>query len=162
MRRLAAIPAFALLLALPLWAQHGGGHAGGGGGHMGGGAGFSGGHSSGFSGAGHAGGFSSGGTGVHAYSGPQSRSVAPRSFSRPSSSLSSGALTIIEKLLTAFLSASDFSEQIQQHPHNLQVPHHHRTRQLLLRLRLSRLRLLLSVGVRLLQSLLAMGFRFVQ
>ena len=93
MRRLAAIPAFALLLALPLWAQHGGGHAGGGGGHMGGGAGFSGGHSSGFSGAGHAGGFSSGGTGVHAYSGPQSRSVAPRSFSRPPSSLSSSLST---------------------------------------------------------------------
>jgi hypothetical protein len=89
MRRLAAIPAFALLLALPLWAQHGGGH-GGGGGHAGGGgghAGFSGGHSGGFSGGGHAGGFSGGSAGVHAYSGPQSRSVAPRAFSRPPSSV---------------------------------------------------------------------------
>jgi len=54
MRRLKLIPAFALffVLAVPLWAQHGGGH-GGGGGHAGGGfgggghAGFSGGHSSG-------------------------------------------------------------------------------------------------------------------
>jgi hypothetical protein len=50
MRRLMAIAAFALFLAVPLWAQHGGGggHAGGfGGGHMGGFAGhsgFSGGH----------------------------------------------------------------------------------------------------------------------
>ena len=42
MRRLASIAAFALLLALPVWAQHGGG----GGGH----AGFGGGHSGGFSG----------------------------------------------------------------------------------------------------------------
>ena len=32
MRRLASIAAFAVLLALPLWAQHGGGgHSGGGG-----------------------------------------------------------------------------------------------------------------------------------
>ncbi len=87
MRRLAAISAFALLLALPLWAQHGGGH-GGGGGHAGGGGGHvgsSGGHSSGFSGGGHAAGFS-GGTGVHAYSGPRSGSAAPRAFSRPPSS----------------------------------------------------------------------------
>jgi len=50
MRRLASIAAFALLLALPVWAQRGG-HGGGGGGH----ASFSGGHG-GF--AGHAGGFS--------------------------------------------------------------------------------------------------------
>ena len=45
MRRLMTIAAFALFLALPLWAQHGGGHAGGG--HGGGSAGhaaFSGGH----------------------------------------------------------------------------------------------------------------------
>jgi hypothetical protein len=86
MRRLAAIPAFALLLALPLWAQHGGGH-GGGGGHAGGSghAGFSGGHGSGFSGGGHAGSFSGGGSGVHAYSGPLSGSSAPRSFTRPPS-----------------------------------------------------------------------------
>ncbi|HME33910.1 MAG TPA: hypothetical protein VKF84_01640 [Candidatus Sulfotelmatobacter sp.] len=58
MRRLMLIPALALFLAVPLWAQHGGGHGGGGGGHAGGGfggghAGFSGGHSSGFSGGGH-------------------------------------------------------------------------------------------------------------
>ena len=51
MRRLMFIPAFALFLAVPLWAQHGGGGHGGGGGHAGGGfggghAGFSGGHSS--------------------------------------------------------------------------------------------------------------------
>jgi hypothetical protein len=89
MRRLTAIPALALLLALPLWAQHGGGHGGGGGGHAssggGGHAGSSGGHSSGFSGGGHAGGFS-GGSGVHAYSGPRSGSMAPRAFSRPPSS----------------------------------------------------------------------------
>jgi hypothetical protein len=45
MRRLMAIAAFALFLALPLWAQHGGGHAGGGhGGGSAGHAGFSGGH----------------------------------------------------------------------------------------------------------------------
>jgi len=49
MRRLLAIAAFALLLAVPLWAQRGG--HGGGGGH----AGFSGGHSGGVSG--HGGGF---------------------------------------------------------------------------------------------------------
>ena len=56
MRRLMPIAAFAVLLALPLWAQHGGGHAGGG--HSGGfagHAGFSGGHGGGFSG-GHTGG----------------------------------------------------------------------------------------------------------
>jgi len=49
MRRLMAIAAFALFLAVPVWAQHGGGH-GGGGGHAGG---FGGGHSGGF--AGHSG-----------------------------------------------------------------------------------------------------------
>jgi len=49
-----AITAFALFLAVPLWAQRGGGHAGGfGGGHAGG---FSGGHAGGFSG-GHGGSF---------------------------------------------------------------------------------------------------------
>ena len=60
MRRLLSIAAFALVLAVPLWAQRGGGghasggHAGGfGGGH---GGGFSGGHGSGFGG-GHGGGF---------------------------------------------------------------------------------------------------------
>jgi hypothetical protein len=45
MRRLMAVAAFALFLGLPLWAQHGGGHAGGGhGGGSAGHAGFSGGH----------------------------------------------------------------------------------------------------------------------
>jgi len=43
MRRLMAITAFALFLAVPLWAQRGGGHFGGGGGHVG----FGGGHFSG-------------------------------------------------------------------------------------------------------------------
>jgi hypothetical protein len=99
MRRLMVIPAFALFLAVPLWAQHGGGHAGGG--HGGGGGGFSGGHSSGFSGGGHSGGFSGGassgrsfsGGGVHAYSGPLSRSVAPRAFTPPASSFSQRSLS---------------------------------------------------------------------
>jgi hypothetical protein len=94
MRRLWAISAFALFLAVPVWAQHGGGHAGGGGG--GGHAGFGGGGHGGFSGGGHAGGFSGGsslgrssGSGVHAYSGPLSRSFAPRAFTPPASSRSS-------------------------------------------------------------------------
>ena len=48
MRRLMPIAAFVLFLALPLWAQHGGGHAGGGhGGGFSGHAGFSGGHAGG-------------------------------------------------------------------------------------------------------------------
>ena len=72
-----AITAFALFLALPLWAQHGGGHGGG----------FGGGHS-GFSGGGHAG-FSghssfSGGShfsGSHFSSGAHSASGVSRSFS---------------------------------------------------------------------------------
>ena len=55
MRRLVPIAAFVVFLALPLWAQHGGGHAGGGahasgfGGH----AGFGGGHGGGPIGGGH-------------------------------------------------------------------------------------------------------------
>ena len=82
-----ATTAFALFLAVPLWAQHGGGHGGGGGGHAGG---FGGGHSGGFSG--HAG-FSGGhaaapGVGVHAFSGPRSQ-ASTRSFSPPSSRFSS-------------------------------------------------------------------------
>jgi len=52
MRRLVAITAFALFLAVPLWAQHGGGHGGGGGG---GHASFGGGHGGGFGGGGHVG-----------------------------------------------------------------------------------------------------------
>ena len=72
MRRLASVAAFFLVLALPLWAQHGGGH-GGGGGHAGGFAGhcgFSGGHASG-------GGFSSG---MHSGSGA-ARAFTPHSSS---------------------------------------------------------------------------------
>jgi hypothetical protein len=77
MRRLIAIPAFALFLALPLWAQHGGGHAGGGhGGGFAGHASFSGGHG----GGGHVSG------GMHSGSGP-SRSFHPApSFSPRGSS----------------------------------------------------------------------------
>jgi hypothetical protein len=81
MRRLVPIAAFALFLAVPLWAQHGGGH-GGGGGHAGGSGGhasFSGGHS-GFSGSHMSG-------GGHVSSGVRSGSDASysRQFSRPSS-----------------------------------------------------------------------------
>lgn len=68
MRRLMCISAFALLLAVPVWAQHGGGH-GGGGGH----ASFGGGHAGGGFGAHAASGggshFSSSGGGVHVASG---------------------------------------------------------------------------------------------
>lgn len=75
MRRLMAIAAFALFLAIPLRAQRGGGHGGGGGGH----AGFGGGHAGGFSG--HAG-FSGGGHfsgGMH--SAPFSRGFNSRGYS---------------------------------------------------------------------------------
>jgi hypothetical protein len=68
MRRLAAIAAFALFLAVPLWAQRGGGgHFGGGGGH----ASFGGGH------------FSGGFSGGHSFAGSRSfgGSVGARSFS---------------------------------------------------------------------------------
>jgi len=71
MRRLMAIAAFALLLAVPLWAQHGGGGHGGGGGH----AGFSGGGHSGF-GAGRM-----GGPAMHSFSGVRSGSGFSRGFS---------------------------------------------------------------------------------
>jgi hypothetical protein len=83
MRRLMAITAFALSLAVPLWAQHGGGHGGGGGGH----AGFGGGHAGGFGG--HVGGFGGGhggfgggrGGGGHFSGGVHSRPTGPtRSF----------------------------------------------------------------------------------
>lgn len=67
MRRLMAISAFALFLAVPLWAQHGGGHAGGFGGH----ASFSGGHGGGS----HMG-------GGHVSSGMRSGPVASRGFMR--------------------------------------------------------------------------------
>jgi hypothetical protein len=81
MRRLISIAAFALSLAMPVWAQHGGGGHGGGGhaGFGGGGhAGFSGGHASGFSG--HSA-ISSGSVGVHALSGSSRAGV--RSYARP-------------------------------------------------------------------------------
>ena len=84
MRRPITIAAFFLLLAVPAWAQHGGGH-GGGGGH----AGFSGGGHAGFSGGGHA----SGGFSGHSYSGGYSgtRSYArPYPGSRPYSGMRSG------------------------------------------------------------------------
>lgn len=75
MRRRITIAAFLLLLAVPVWAQHGGGGHGGGG-H----AGFSGGHS-GFSG-GHAG-FSGGHVGgaMHSFSGTRSTPGFSRNFS---------------------------------------------------------------------------------
>jgi hypothetical protein len=87
MRRLASIAAFALLLCVPLWAQHGGGGHGGGGGH----AGFSGGHSGGVSSGSFGGGHFSGGTrGASSFSGPlsgasrgfSSRGFTSRNFSR--------------------------------------------------------------------------------
>lgn len=82
MRRLLTIMAFALFLAVPVWAQHGGGH-GGSGGHAGG---FGGGHSGGFGGghSGFSGGHASGG--VHAFSGPRSGSSINRFSSRGFSS----------------------------------------------------------------------------
>jgi hypothetical protein len=70
MRRLIPIAAFVLVLTVPLWAQHGGGHAGGSGGH----AGFSGGHGGGFSG-GHIG-------GGHVAGGMRSAPGASRGFAR--------------------------------------------------------------------------------
>jgi hypothetical protein len=86
MRRLISLAAFAFFLALPVWAQHGGGHAGGG--H--GGGGFSGGHA-GFSGGGShfSGGISHGmstgavhsASGAHSYSG--AANFSQRAFSRP-------------------------------------------------------------------------------
>jgi hypothetical protein len=81
MRRLASIAVFGLFLAVPLWAQHGGGGHGGGGGHAGG---FGGAH---IGGGGHA--EFSGSSGAHSFSGMRgapsgSRNfAAPRAFSRP-------------------------------------------------------------------------------
>jgi hypothetical protein len=78
MRRPVAISAFALVLTLPLWAQHGGGHGGGhvsGGGH----ASFGGGH--GFAGHGGFGGSHSS-VGVHSFSGPLS-SARVHAFNHP-------------------------------------------------------------------------------
>jgi hypothetical protein len=83
MRRLVAITAFALSLAVPLWAQHGAGHGGGGGG--GGHASFGGGHAGGFGGHGISsshGGVSSGGHSgiVHVPSGTRSSPGVSRGF----------------------------------------------------------------------------------
>jgi len=80
MRRLASIAAFALFLSVPLWAQHGGGHAGGG--HS---SGFSGGHSS-FGGA-HSGGIHASG-GMHSSAGTahgfnHGATFSQRGFNRP-------------------------------------------------------------------------------
>ncbi len=80
MRRQIAITAFALALALPLWAQHGGGHAGGAhGGGFSGHAGFGGGHGGGFSGGHVGGGHFSGG---HFSGGMRSSPRVSRGFSR--------------------------------------------------------------------------------
>ncbi|SPF36188.1 conserved exported hypothetical protein [Candidatus Sulfotelmatobacter kueseliae] len=71
MRRLIAITAFALSLAVPLWAQHGGGHGGGGGGGGGHASSGGGGHAGGFGGGSgaHSSGHSGGGSSVHVASG---------------------------------------------------------------------------------------------
>jgi len=70
------IAAFAVVLTLPLWAQHGGGHSGGGhGGGFAGHAGFSGGHSG-----GHSGGFSGGHIGGGHSGGMRSGPGASRGF----------------------------------------------------------------------------------
>lgn len=75
MRRLITITAFALALAVPVWAQHGGGH--GGGGHAGG---FGGGHAGGFSG--NHGGFSGGHISGGFHSGIGSSRALNRGFNR--------------------------------------------------------------------------------
>jgi hypothetical protein len=85
MRRLMVIAAFGLLLAVPVWAQHGGGGHGGGGGHAdfgGGHASFGGGHA-GFGGHSGFGGAHYGGSGpaVHSFSGVRSAAGFSRSFS---------------------------------------------------------------------------------
>jgi len=79
MRRLISITAFALFLAVPLWAQHGGGHGGFGGGHAGG---FSGGHFGGFGGARMSGGGFSHGTNRGLSQGLAHAPVISRNFSR--------------------------------------------------------------------------------
>jgi hypothetical protein len=88
MRRLMLIPAFALFLAVPLWAQHGGGGHAGGGGHSGGGfgghAGFSGGHNSGFSSGSHVSSAFRSAPSVPHDAVVYPRGPATRAFSRPS------------------------------------------------------------------------------
>jgi len=82
-----SLAACTLFLAVPLWAQHGGGHAGGGhGGGSGGHASFSGGHASSFSGGHTSGGMHSGA--IHSSPAPsrgfaRGPSVAQRGFSQP-------------------------------------------------------------------------------
>lgn len=83
MRRVMAMAAFALMLAVPLWAQHGGG--GGHGGGFGGGAhagGFGGGHAGGFGGGGFSGRGFSGSPSVHTSSGPLSSHGYSRGYSQ--------------------------------------------------------------------------------
>ena len=81
MRRLISLTAFALFLAVPFWAQRGGGHGGGFGGH----ASFAGGHAGGF--AAHSGGAIGGG---HFSGGMRSASGPVRSFSGSRSAFSRG------------------------------------------------------------------------
>ncbi len=86
MRRLMYIAAFALLLSVPVWAQRGGGHAGGGHGGFGGGhSGGFGGRSGGFGGHMGGGGFSHGGTRGFSRGGARGFTHSPgisRNFSR--------------------------------------------------------------------------------
>jgi hypothetical protein len=99
MRRQMAISAFALVLAVPLWAQHGGGHSGGGGGHFGGGGGHVGGSSGGSFSGGH-----SAGPSVHsgsgAYSGYENFGAHALSGARPESGYSPGYSSRFEPLPT--------------------------------------------------------------
>ena len=81
MRGLISIAAAALFLAVPLWAQHGGGHGGGSGGH----ASFGGGRAAGF--AAHSGGAIGGG---HSSGGMRTASGPLRSFSGSHSAFSRG------------------------------------------------------------------------
>jgi len=161
LRRLMFIPAFALFLAVPLWAQHGGGGHGGGGGHAGGGfggghAGFSGGHSS--SGGSHVSG------GVR--SAPRVGGVSPGIARGPAFSPRTSTTRAFSRPLNRPFLHDSFRGSRRSHVW---------ISQRLLRLRLSRLRcllrfvlwLLLSVGVRLLRSLLVrsvlvLGFRLVR
>jgi hypothetical protein len=99
MRRQMSISAFALVLAVPLWAQHaGGGHGGGGGGHFGGG----GGHASGFSGGGFSGGHSMGSahSGSSPYSGYENFGSHALSGARPEAGYAPGYSSRFEPLPT--------------------------------------------------------------
>lgn len=76
------IAAFAVLMTLPLWAQHGGGHSGGGHGGFAGHGGFSGGHGGGFSGGHVSGGMRSGPGASRGFA--HAPSFSQRAFSRGS------------------------------------------------------------------------------